>query len=190
MAPHSAAEDAAAGRRAGAFDGPAEETPQAFAEEAAENDDKQREHDELIAAEVAQELGGDIDQEGAADRAGKGAEAADYHHADDNAGLRKEAEFGADELCEMPVERTGKPADGGAERKGVGLPQHDLHAAARGSNLIVANGAQIKACGCAQKKIEPELDDNEHAEHHIIPSEPVVEEPRHVKAEVAARDLD
>src|SRR6202790_1107618 len=42
-------------RAADTFDGLAKEAPQALAEEAAKNDHEQREHDELIAAEVAQE---------------------------------------------------------------------------------------------------------------------------------------
>ena len=43
----------------------------------------------------------------------------------------EEAELGTDELGEVPVERAGKAADGGADRERVGLPQHD--ASRRGS---------------------------------------------------------
>src|SRR5215208_4002639 len=90
------------------------QSPEPLAEETAENDHQEREDDELNAAEIAQVFGGHIDQEGAEDWADQGAHSSDHCHADDDSGLPQETELGADELGEVPIEGTGKSADGRA----------------------------------------------------------------------------
>src|SRR5690606_29014086 len=102
---------------AGAHDVAREEAPQSLAEKPAENDDEQRENDELQAAEIAQVLRGDIDQECADERPGQRAEPADHGHADDDACLPNQAELRADEASEMAVKSTSKATDGRADRE-------------------------------------------------------------------------
>ena len=86
----------------------------------------------------------------------------------------------------MPVERAGGPLMAALSVKA--LVFHSTIFTPRLAAAISSSRWRAdKDLRCAQKEIEPELDDNEHHQHHIIPSEPMVEEPRHVKAEVTAR---
>src|SRR5690606_34203481 len=93
---------------AGAHDVAREKTPQALAEEPAENDDEQRENDELQAAEIAQILRGDIHEERADERPCQRAHSTDHGHADDDARLRDEAKLGAHQASEMAIKSTGE----------------------------------------------------------------------------------
>src|SRR5690606_25688670 len=175
---------------AGAQDVAREKAPQPLAEEPAEYDDEQRENNELQAAEIAQILRPDIDQECADEWPGQRAEPADHRHANDDARLRDEAELGTDETGEMAVKCAGKTADGRADREGIRLPQHDLHATARGGDLVVSYGAEVEAGWCAQQEEQADLRERQNCEHKVIISEPIVEEAGDVQAEIAACDVD
>src|SRR4051812_33227254 len=107
-------------------------------EEAGKDYHEQREHDKLVAADVAQPLRDEINEKGTNERA----HAADHGHTDHEAGLADRSKVRGNEFGEVSVKGTRKPAGRGRERKGHGLPEHHIDAAARRRYLIISDRLQ------------------------------------------------
>jgi hypothetical protein len=59
--------------------------------------------------------------------------------------------------------------------KWSGLPPHGFHTASGSSNLVIANGAQIKSDRAPQQDVHAELTARKYSKHHVIIDKAIVD---------------
>ena len=145
-----------------------DEPPEAARKVAREHDHEQGEDDDLHVAEAAHPLGAEIDQDRAGERARERAHAADDDHRQHQPGLLQQAELGADELAEGAVERAGEAAERARDAERDRLGAHDVDAAARGADRIVAQRGHEAAEPAAQHRVQHGDDGDERRQEDVV----------------------